>query len=847
MPRFISISQKILMLILLLLLVTVSVLTVMMINESDKELKKYQIKHIDSKHSDYNVIFDMITTNAVLWGENVIAQYHQQTSPINAIQAHITRQLSYLRLNEQIDNVWLLDEQQQILFSSMADPLVEPQISRMIGSVNDSENEPRRLINKGDAFLPDFVVQNKQTSGYINQIYCQESCVHLIRLPIMFQGKQSGYMVFTIPLTQLLANVYQTTEAELGIGYPPQSLLAYQFTLQPTTLTSKVASLTPLFSDIDEQVQMDTVVEQGVRVTKNERSYLVTAVLLNPQQSPPQHQYLMIVNEISDFFNAAERFTSGAIVTAVLLFIGFASIFLLVTHSYKIRLANLVERFPLINQHQYSEFKDKRIQRGKGFRDELDILDEAAELLADELSVLDEALQQDRLALEKIAMYDSLTNLPNRNMLNDHLRRVIAKYQRNKDGFCVMLLDIDDFKKINDGQGHNIGDKLLRLVAAAVQDQVRTEDLVCRFGGDEFVIVLSGIETVDSALIVWNKLKHKIAEPVVIDGAQFFISVSVGLSMCDEQDPSGEELIRRADTAMYRAKEKSGSAMRIYDEALNNEVQRKIELEREAHIALENGDFYLALQPIIDLSTQFLTGFEALLRWRHPQKGLISPGEFIPILEKSIFMLKLDYWVIERSIQVLKMLDGQGYTQQTISINLSSAQFLDPLLYDFLQQMFTKYQIKPSRIDLELTETTLVSDIHVTTKIMRELRGLGVRISIDDFGTGYSSLSYLKSMPVNTIKIDRSFINGIIDSPADKQIVMSTISMVHNMGMSVVAEGIEDIKQYNMLRGMKCDRAQGFFIAKPIPEHQLMKTLPTIILDNVWQSSYGQSNKLQHF
>lgn len=446
---------------------------------------------------------------------------------------------------------------------------------------------------------------------------------------------------------------------------------------------------------------------------------------------------------------------------------------------------------------------------------------------------------QDRKALEKIAMYDELTGLANRNMLNEHLRRSIAKYRRCNEGFCVILLDVDDFKKINDGQGHNVGDVLLQIVATVLASQISGEDLVCRFGGDEFVIVLSNIEKVESALVVWEKVQKRISEPVIIDNSQFHITVSAGMTMGDMIDPSVDELIRRSDTAMYRAKEKSGNVLRIYDDALNTEVQRKIDLEREAYEAIENGDFYLALQPLIDLKTLFLTGFEALLRWRHPEKGLISPGEFIPILEKSVFMLKLDYWVIERSFQVLKILDDEGYKQQTISINLSSAQFLDPVLCEFLQQMFKRYQITPSRIDLELTETTLVSDIHSTTKIMRDLRNLGVRISIDDFGTGYSSLSYLKSMPVNTIKIDRSFINGILKNQADKQIVHSTITMVHNMGMMVVAEGIEDVRQFNLLRDMKCDKAQGFYIAKPIPEYELMKTLPIMIKDNVWQASYA--------
>ncbi len=817
MPKFISIGQKILILILALLFATVSILTVITLKDSNIESEKYQAKSIAANISDYHVIYELITTNATLWAENIIAQFENERMPLQSIEQHLQKQLTYLRLNEQIADVWLFDAEQQLQFST-------------VGRQDSSYVQP------------DFTQGFVQNNDYINLIYCQSECVHVLQLPILLADNRYGYMIFTLPITQVLANLYNTTKAEIGIAVNNGEVQANKVSLQPLTLNDKKARLTPIIANIDSQVTLAELNYRGTKIVINQQSYLLTLIPLNPQQLKSEQHYLMMVSEISDFFNAADRFTMGAIITASLLFVGFGAIFYMFTHSYKVRLANLVERFPLINNHQYGQFKQKRLARRSGFKDELDILDEAAEQLADELALLDDALQKDRKALEKIAMYDELTGLANRNMLNEHLRRLIAKFKRCGEGFCVILLDVDDFKKINDGQGHNVGDVLLQIVAASLASQIREEDLVCRFGGDEFVLVLSNVETVESALVVWQKIQTRIAEPVIIDNSQFHITVSAGMTMSDMDEPTVDELIRRSDTAMYRAKEKSGNVLRIYDDELNTEVQRKIDLEREAYKALENGDFYLALQPLIDLKTYFLTGFEALLRWKHPQKGLISPGEFIPVLEKSVFMLKLDYWVIERSFQVLKMLDDEGYKQQTISINLSSAQFLDPVLCEFLQKMFTRYQIRPNRIDLELTETTLVSDIHNTTKIMRDLRNLGVKISIDDFGTGYSSLSYLKSMPVNTIKIDRSFINGILKNQADKQIVLSTITMVHNMGMIVVAEGIEDVRQFNLLRDMRCDKAQGFYIARPISEHELMKTLPLMVLDNVWQASYANKD-----
>jgi EAL domain-containing protein (putative c-di-GMP-specific phosphodiesterase class I) len=358
---------------------------------------------------------------------------------------------------------------------------------------------------------------------------------------------------------------------------------------------------------------------------------------------------------------------------------------------------------------------------------------------------------------------------------------------------------------------------------------------------------MESIPQTRKANLVAQKVLQCFEAPFEFDGMQFYVTVSLGMTVCNSTVLNADEIIRQADTAMYRAKEVKGNSKYLYDSVLNNEVIRKIELEHEAREALQNDDFYLALQPIIDMKTNYLYGFEALLRWRHPEKGLISPAEFIPILENSSFMLNLDYYVIERSMRVLRYLTTLGYKEQSVAINLSATQFLDPNLKKFLQKMLKKYDIAAHRIELELTETTLVSDTKMTARVMHDLRKVGVKISIDDFGTGYSSLSYLSSMPVSKIKIDRTFVNGLLENSTDSQIVTSTIAMVKNIGMKVVAEGIETIDQYAKLRDLHCDFAQGYFISRPIPEHQLEKGLSEILIEKVWNPSIEHSMGLKYF
>jgi len=422
-------------------------------------------------------------------------------------------------------------------------------------------------------------------------------------------------------------------------------------------------------------------------------------------------------------------------------------------------------------------------------------------------------------------------------MLTFQIEKQLASSIRDDRLVALMFMDLDDFKKVNDSHGHDVGDKLLKAAAMRISKPIRESDIASRFGGDEFVILLSNIESKKHVDTVAKKLIEEFKEPIIVDGVTFYVSISIGIAITNHSRATPVELLRHADIAMYEAKAKKGAEYRVYDATMNLKVMQKVELESEAREALRDNQFSLALQPQIEMHTGRLVGFEALLRWQHPKKGNISPADFIPLLENTSFMLELDYWVITRSTYLLRELKNSGYPDVKMAINLSAGQFLDPSLPEFLQQQIIKNDIAPDQVCLELTETVLVSDIKRATTIMQNIRDMGCMLAIDDFGTGYSSLSYLKSLPADYIKIDRSFVANIASSADDRNIVHSTISMVRNMGMQVVAEGIETSEQYELLCHFDCNLGQGYLISRPIPEVNIWDVLSDKVEFGFWKES----------
>lgn len=422
---------------------------------------------------------------------------------------------------------------------------------------------------------------------------------------------------------------------------------------------------------------------------------------------------------------------------------------------------------------------------------------------------------QDRIRY--LAHHDPLTDLPNRFTLIERLEQAISSARRNIEKVAVMFIDLDHFKNINDTLGHDIGDKLLVQVAQRLQSCVRNSDIVARLGGDEFVVAMAEIEDVETVFHVVDKILHNLGLPYALDGHDLRSSPSIGVAFFPEDGDSVEEVMKNADVAMYHAKSRGRNNYQFFEDAMNAASLERMELENDLRMAVEREEFLLHYQPQVNVATGQVVGVEALVRWRHPTKGLISPVTFIPIAEEAGLIQPLGEWVMRTACRQLRLWSEQGMTEMQMCVNLSARQFHRTYLPRMVASIVVKEDIDPALLELEITESVAMGNPQETVDTMQMLRGIGVKLAIDDFGTGYSSLSYLKQFPINRLKLDRSFVKDIETDPNDAAICAATIALAHNLGLDVVAEGVETEKQHDYLKLLNCDKIQGYYFCRPMP------------------------------
>lgn len=439
-------------------------------------------------------------------------------------------------------------------------------------------------------------------------------------------------------------------------------------------------------------------------------------------------------------------------------------------------------------------------------------------------------INEHKAALNRIhhlAHHDMLTGLPNRFTLSEHLKQAINSAQRYKEKVSVMFIDLDRFKIINDTLGHHIGDLLLIEVSHRLKACVRSNDIVARLGGDEFVIALIDLKKIDvislteAISFIADKILHALGQPYLLKGHEVRSSPSIGIALFPDNGMNVEDIMKNADIAMYHAKSKGRNNYQFFEPSMNQAYLEKLELERDIRVALEREEFVLHYQPKIDARSLQVSGVEALVCWQHPKKGLISPLTFIPVAENSGLILPLGEWVIKSACKQLKQWHNQGMTNLQMSINLSQRQFHGQSLSSFITSIIKMENINPAKLEFEITESMVMDDPLKTIEKLKALRRLGVHLALDDFGTGYSSMSYLKQMPVNCLKLDRSYVNDIETNAGDAAICAATISLAHDLGLDVVAEGVETRKQYEYLRMLGCDKLQGYFFSEPLPADEL--------------------------
>jgi diguanylate cyclase (GGDEF)-like protein/PAS domain S-box-containing protein len=438
------------------------------------------------------------------------------------------------------------------------------------------------------------------------------------------------------------------------------------------------------------------------------------------------------------------------------------------------------------------------------------------------------------------AFHDALTGLPNRALFIDHLKLSVERAKRRQDRqFAVLFLDFDRFKIINDSLGHMVGDQLLVGIARRLEACLRPGDTVARLGGDEFTVLLEDLNDTNEAVEVAERLQQTLSLPFNLQGSEVFTTVSIGIALSTIGYDYAEEVLRDADTAMYRAKLNGKARHELFDKAMHASAMTLLQLETDLRRAIERKEFVLHYQPIVAFETGVIRGFEALVRWQHPERGFISPGDFIPIAEETGLIIPIGQWVLEQACRQIRKWQEQ-YPQHPplqISVNLSGKQFTQPNLIDQIRRVLRETGIDPRSLKLEITESMMMENIDTAINMLEQLRMLGIELSMDDFGTGYSSLSYLHRFPISTLKIDRSFVGRMTDNNENSEIVRTIVMLARNLDMNIVAEGVETESQIALLRSLECEYGQGYFFSKPVAaegaasllsaNHIYQMTLPT--------------------
>ncbi|MFQ5857549.1 MAG: EAL domain-containing protein [Anaerolineae bacterium] len=417
------------------------------------------------------------------------------------------------------------------------------------------------------------------------------------------------------------------------------------------------------------------------------------------------------------------------------------------------------------------------------------------------------------------AFHDALTGLPNRALFMDRLGRSIERAKRREDHlFAVLFLDLDRFKVVNDSLGHTIGDQLLIAMAPRLEGCVRATDTVARLGGDEFVILLEDIEAVSDATRVAGRIREVLTVPFNLDGHEMFTTASIGIVLSATSYEQPEDILRDADIAMYRAKALGKARYELFDAAMRDHVVARLRLETDLRRAIERQEFEIHYQPIVSLADGRIAGFEALLRWQHPEHGLVSPGEFIPVAEETGLIVPIDQWVLRETCGQMRAWQAQFPADPplTISVNLSSKQFAQPDLIEQIEQVLRETGLDARSLKLEITESVIMENGESAAVMLSRLRALGVQVHMDDFGTGYSSLSYLHQFPIDTIKIDRSFIGKMGVDGNNSEIAQAIVMLARDLGMDVIAEGVETAEQLVRLRALECEYGQGYHFSKPL-------------------------------
>ncbi len=695
-----------------------------------------------------------------------------------------------------------------------------------------------RLFPHADNLLKRVIKEMRPST----MLHCERDCSHLIALPL-YDRSRPGVLVISMSLMDsviALRNIHEANRVNIGVMTRVDEAAEFGMRGLPRWRV-KVHSLSsfdklwPVLQAASERLAFADLLQSGQTISHEGATYLLWAMPVDDQDSLSQRGFLLFIDDVSEQQVLTASTYRNALASAVIvLLLGLIGVSVMTT-AVTSRIRRLSLSLPQIARQRFTEARGLMERKTYPVYDELSVLEDSSVDLIDQLETLNLQVETHTRQLERMAMFDELTDLPNRNQLMRFMHDGLAEYAQAGIGVALVFIDLDNFKRINETLGHDAGDKLLRVVGKRLNTMARQTDLLGRFGGDEFMLILTGLSDRESVHQVIRELFRLLKRPVNVMGKALVSSASIGVAYCDQPGVGADELVKQADTALYKAKESGRNQYRFFDSQMFHQVSRQLALDSELRRAVRKREFCLFMQPQVELATTRLIGFEALIRWRHPEKGLMFPDAFIEELEHSEHIVQVGYWTIGHCMSLLKDLAQRGYPDLKIAVNLSSRQFSDPRLADVIYDNLRKYGLHGSQIELELTENTLIGDMQATIQKMEQLRALGVSIAIDDFGTGFSSLDYLRRLPVDLLKIDRSFVMELDQNDTDQKLVTTILAMADNLNVEVVAEGIENAAHLQFLTGHGCHYGQGYFLSRPIDDLKLYDELSQRYHEGKWR------------
>ncbi|WP_298442584.1 EAL domain-containing protein [uncultured Ferrimonas sp.] len=800
--HFISLRWKFILSLIAMLLLVSLVISVLAMRRFEQQLEHVLTQQYEILHRDYQIRLRSEEERLIVLSQE-----------LNLMLRDDNQQLEQHHMAELIEKNW---GDFELFWGLQGLQLIDANYKPLLSAGKPLEPQASWLANSFNSGQP------------VNRVRCDDRCYIEVAVPLLV-GSEINLMLFVTGLEDVLAQLTENHQVQLAMLSPASIDGQGPWGRNFISLTNRTSNMR-LLAEVSSQLNIDDIGKTPSRLTLHDNSWAFYSWTVTEKG-----ESMLLFRDIDTLANSERDFLNDLLgmLVAATLFSGGLGVALFWRPLARIRRLGTV--LPMLAQSRFDDLRKRLHQTHSRFGDELVQLETTTLEVANQLERLESDVDRYTDELQRMAMMDALTALPNRAMFHHELAKSLGSIGRTDEQIALLFLDLDEFKRVNDTLGHDIGDELLKTVANRLQKSVRSMDTVCRLGGDEFTVIVRGLESESDIHRIIHQIFTSLQQPLQLGRHTLIITTSIGVVFCDNPMARPEELLKRADLAMYQAKQAGRSNYRVFNEQMLESASRRLELEQDIRAALSEEQLSLALQPIVSMVDNRIVGFEGLSRWHHPKRGLVMPEEFIKEVEGSEQGIELGYYVIEQALSSLarltKRLDSEDFY---ISLNLSPSQYLHTGLVDNIAKKLEEHQVAPSRVMLELTEEVLIKNLDKAMHIMHQLKAMGLRIAIDDFGTGYSSLSYLKQLPFDVLKVDRGFVADLDNSDVDRNIVTSVIDLAHNLKRTVVAEGVESHDQRQFLLQAKCDFAQGFLYASPMDEHQLLTTMARIGPSMIW-------------